>query len=148
MIFVIMVVLLDSKPEWLCSTPENLVRCGPLVLSALLGLAWTCPKNVETGGRFFQPNKFFENLALNGYLGLAPLGSPVRAIAFGSDGRLHVMAQHPCLSFRPTPGHDPGESRNPVTKAMCAFTRVVDYWVPARASPVEPGSLGRDDGPQ
>ena len=23
----------------------------------------------------------------------------------------------------------------------------VDYWVPARASPVEPGSLGRDDRP-
>jgi hypothetical protein len=23
----------------------------------------------------------------------------------------------------------------------------VDYWVPARASPVEPGSLGRDDNP-
>ncbi len=23
----------------------------------------------------------------------------------------------------------------------------VDYWVPARASPVEPGSLGRDDSP-
>src|SRR6266550_4608379 len=37
------------------------------------------------------------------------------------------------------------ESRNPVTKAVCAFTPAVDYWVPARASPVEPGSLGRDD---
>ena len=43
------------------------------------------------------------------------------------------------------PGLDPGESRNPVIKAVRAFTPAVDYWVPARASPVEPGSLGRDD---
>jgi hypothetical protein len=41
---------------------------------------------------------------MNGYVGLAPLGFPSRAIAFGSDGRLHVMPQQPCLSFRPTPG--------------------------------------------
>jgi len=27
-----------------------------------------------------------------------------RAIAFGSDDRLRVMAQHPCLSFRLTRG--------------------------------------------
>ena len=45
------------------------------------------------------------------------------------------------------PGLDPGESRNPVIKAVRAFTPAVDYWVPARASPVEPGSLGRDDNP-
>ena len=45
-------------------------------------------------------------------------------------------------------GLDPGESRNPVIKVVRAFTPAVDYWVPARASPVEPGSLGRDDGPQ
>jgi ethanolamine ammonia-lyase small subunit len=72
-----------------------------------------------------------------------------RAIAFGSDDRLRVMAQHPCLSFRPSePGFRPAtESRNPVIKAIRAFTPAVDYWVPARASPVEPGSLGRDDNP-
>jgi len=35
----------------------------------------------------------------------------------------------------------------PVIKAVRAFTPAVDYWVPARASPVEPGSLGRDDSP-
>src|ERR1700730_12914677 len=39
------------------------------------------------------------------------------------------------------------ESRNPVIKAVRAFTPAVNYWVPARASPVEPGSLGRDDSP-
>jgi len=39
------------------------------------------------------------------------------------------------------------ESRNPVIKAVRAFTPAVDYWVPARLSPVEPGSLGRDDSP-
>src|ERR1700737_4061845 len=72
-----------------------------------------------------------------------------RAIAFGSDDRLRVMAQHPCLSFRPSePGFRPAsESRNPVIKAVRAFTPAVDYWVPAPASPVEPGSLGRDDNP-
>ena len=37
------------------------------------------------------------------------------------------------------------ESRNPVIKAAAAFTPAVDYWVPARARPVEPGALGRDD---
>jgi hypothetical protein len=37
------------------------------------------------------------------------------------------------------------ESRNPVIKAVRAFTPAVDYWVPARARPVEPGALGRDD---
>jgi hypothetical protein len=70
-----------------------------------------------------------------------------RAIAFGSGDRLRVMAQHPCLSFRPSePGFRPAsESRNPVIKAVRAFMPAVDYWVPARASPVEPGSLGRDD---
>src|SRR6202022_3253957 len=26
----------------------------------------------------------------------------IRAIAYGSDDRLRVMAQHPCLSFRPS----------------------------------------------
>jgi hypothetical protein len=45
------------------------------------------------------------------------------------------------------PGLDPGESRNPVTKTVRAFTPATDYWVPARASPVEPGSLGRGDIP-
>ena len=50
-------------------------------------------------------------------------------------------------SFRPSqPGFDPGESRNPVTEAVLAYTPAVDYWVPARASPVKSGSLGRDDG--
>jgi hypothetical protein len=39
------------------------------------------------------------------------------------------------------------ESRNPVSKTVRAFTSAVDYWVPARASPVEAGSLGRDDSP-
>jgi Glutamine amidotransferases class-II len=39
------------------------------------------------------------------------------------------------------------ESRNPVTKAVRALTPAVDYWVPARARPVEPASLGRDDSP-
>jgi hypothetical protein len=39
------------------------------------------------------------------------------------------------------------ESRNPVTKTLRAFPPVMDYWVPARASPVEPGSLGLDDSP-
>jgi hypothetical protein len=39
------------------------------------------------------------------------------------------------------------ESRNPVTKAVRALTPAVDYWVPARSSPLEPGSLGRDDSP-
>src|SRR5437588_9063695 len=51
------------------------------------------------------------------------------------------------------------ESRNPVIKAVRAFTSAVDYWIPARASPVDgvpadlvggvpqPGSLGRDDSP-
>src|ERR1700737_4544909 len=39
------------------------------------------------------------------------------------------------------------ESRNPVTKTLRAFPPVMDYWVPARASPVEPGSLGWDDSP-
>src|SRR3984893_1921422 len=45
--------------------------------------------------------------------------------------------------------HSPraGEGGNPVIKAVRAFTPAVDYWVPARASPVEPGSLGRDDNP-
>ena len=38
-------------------------------------------------------------------------------------------------------------SRNPVIKAVRAFTPALDYWVPARASPLEPGSLGRDDSP-
>src|SRR2546423_6748710 len=38
-------------------------------------------------------------------------------------------------------------SRNPVTKAVRALTPAVDYWVPARASPVAPGPLDRDDSP-
>ena len=38
-------------------------------------------------------------------------------------------------------------SRNPVTKAVRALTPAVDYWVPARASPVKAGSFGRDDIP-
>src|ERR1700738_4061925 len=41
----------------------------------------------------------------------------------------------------------PAESRNPVITAVRAFMSAMDYWVPARASPVEPGSLGRDDSP-
>src|SRR6478672_8626676 len=39
------------------------------------------------------------------------------------------------------------ESRIPVTKVVRALTPAVDCWVPARSSPVEPGSLGRDDSP-
>src|ERR1700737_3440142 len=72
-----------------------------------------------------------------------------RAIAFGSDDRLRVMAQHPCLSFRPSePGARPAsESRNPVIKAVRSFTPAVDYWVPARASPGWAGSLGRGGRP-
>jgi hypothetical protein len=53
-----------------------------------------------------------------------------------------------CHSGRASRGFRPAsESRNPVFKAVRAFTPAVDYWVPARASPVEPGSLGRDDNP-
>src|SRR5262249_29034332 len=29
--------------------------------------------------------------------------------------------------------------------AVCAFSLAVDYWIPARARPLEAGSLGRDD---
>jgi hypothetical protein len=49
----------------------------------------------------------------------APQYLPLKGgpIAFGSDDRLRVMAQHPCLSFRPTPGLTPGESRNPVIQS-------------------------------
>jgi len=54
---------------------------------------------------------------------------------------LHVIpAERPGL--RPA-----SESRNPVIKAVSTFAPAVDYSVPARASPVEPGSLGRDDNP-
>src|SRR6202165_4754246 len=39
------------------------------------------------------------------------------------------------------------ESRNPVIKAVRAFTPAVDYWVPARASPGSAGPLGLDGTP-
>jgi hypothetical protein len=61
-----------------------------------------------------------------------------------------ARTQHPCMSFRPTPGLtrlDPGESRNPVNYAVHAFTPSVAYWIPARASSLVAGSLGRDDNP-
>src|SRR5437588_13088510 len=72
-----------------------------------------------------------------------------RAIAFGSDDR---VARHAATSLLVIPAERTGlrpvsESRNPVIEAARAFTPAVDYWVPARASPVEPGSLGRDDSP-
>src|SRR5439155_20953916 len=58
---------------------------------------------------------------------------------------LRVVPQHPCLSFRLSEAglRPANESRNPVIKAVRRFTPAMDYWVPARASPVEPGSLGR-----
>jgi hypothetical protein len=37
------------------------------------------------------------------------------------------------------------ESRNPVNYAVSAVTPAIDYWIPARASPLMTGSLGRDD---
>jgi len=44
------------------------------------------------------------------------------------------------------PGLCPGsESRNPVLRTGSMITSAWGYWVPARASPAEPGSLGRDD---
>jgi hypothetical protein len=72
-----------------------------------------------------------------------------RAIAYGSD---HRAARHGATSLLVIPAERAGfrpasESRNPVIKPVRTFTPAVDYWVPARASPVEPGSLGRDDSP-
>src|SRR5205809_1025404 len=64
-----------------------------------------------------------------------------KAIAFGSD---EILCCHSGQASRPCPA---SESRNPVIRAVRAFTPAVDYWVPARARPVEPGSLGRDDSP-
>ena len=40
------------------------------------------------------------------------------------------------------------KSRNPVINAICAFTSAVVYWFPARARPVQLGSLGLDDTPR
>ena len=77
-----------------------------------------------------------------------PLPACGRAIAFGSDAR---VARDAATSLPVIPAEGDGlrpasESRNPAIKVLRAFTPAVDYWVPARASPVEPGSLGRDDG--
>ena len=81
----------------------------------------------------------------------APPAPPTRgkAIAFGSN---HRAARHGATSLPVIPAErarlrPASESRNPVIKAVRAFTPAVDYWVPARASPAEPGSLGRDDSP-
>jgi hypothetical protein len=69
------------------------------------------------------------------------------AIAFSSDDRAE---RHGATSLPVIPAEQAGlppasESRNPVIKEVRAFTPAMDYWVPARAIPVEPGSLGRDD---
>src|ERR1700732_5591464 len=74
---------------------------------------------------------------------------PPPFIACGSDAR---AARRAATSLPVIPAERAGlrpasESRNPVIKAVRAFTPAVDYWVPARARPVEPGSLGRDDSP-
>src|SRR6266550_7721654 len=70
-----------------------------------------------------------------------------RAIAFGSDDRGAASCRRirACHSGRASRASQRSESRNPVNKAVRAVTPAVDYWVPARASPVEAGSLGRDD---
>ena len=57
----------------------------------------------------------------------------------------HAAASVPVIPAERAGLRPASESRNPVIKAVRAFTPAVDYWVPARASPVEPGSLGRDD---
>jgi hypothetical protein len=43
-------------------------------------------------------------------------------------------------------GHLPGERELESSKlCVSCYTQGVVYWVPARARPAEPGSLGRDD---
>src|SRR5256714_5645047 len=59
----------------------------------------------------------------------------------------HATASVPVILAERAGLRPASESRNPVIKAVRGFTPAVDYWVPARASPVEPGSLGRDDSP-
>src|SRR5207237_1097048 len=64
----------------------------------------------------------------------------------------HRATRHGATSLLVIPAEGAGfcpasESRNPVIKAARTFTPAVDYWVPAHASPVEPGSLGWDDSP-
>jgi hypothetical protein len=60
-----------------------------------------------------------------------------------------LVASHAPMRVIPAnPGLAPGESRNPVINAVRAFTSAVVYWVPARARPAQPGSLGRDDTPR
>jgi len=58
----------------------------------------------------------------------------------------HALTSAPVIPAEQAGLRPASESRNPVTEAVAAYTPAVDYWVPARASPVELGSLGRDDG--
>src|ERR1700738_2035623 len=73
-----------------------------------------------------------------------------RSIAFGSDERAAAASSHNILichsgrASRASPGKREPESSN--QNSLC-LTPAVDYWVPARASPVEPGSLGRGASP-
>ena len=69
---------------------------------------------------------------------------PPPFIACGSDDR---AARRAATSLPVIPAERAGlrparESRNPVIKAVRAFTPAVDYWVPARARPVERARFG------
>jgi hypothetical protein len=82
---------------------------------------------------------------------------PLKALKEGGPSHLAptstLLPRHVTTSLSVIPAERAGllrpasESRNPVIKIRCCLTPAVDYWVPARASPVEPGSLGRDDSP-
>src|SRR5262249_37090796 len=71
---------------------------------------------------------------------LHTLGS--RAQGLHMTFNTHVHACHSGRASRAVPGAREPESSKP--RASC-YTRAVVYWVPARARPAEPGSLGRDD---
>src|SRR5216683_133061 len=67
-----------------------------------------------------------------------------RAIAYGADHQLPRYAAIPSAVI-PAERALARESRNPVRRGGSLIRTSGDYWVPARARPAQPGSLGRDD---
>src|ERR1700680_2372732 len=82
---------------------------------------------------------------------------PLKALKEGGPSHLAptaaLLPRHLTTSLSVIPAERAGllrpasESRNPVIKIRCCLTPAVDYWVPARARPGEPGLLGRGDRP-
>jgi hypothetical protein len=81
---------------------------------------------------------------------------PLKALKEGGPSHLAptsaLLPRHLTTSLSVIPAERAGlrplsYSRNPEIKIRLCLTPAVDYRVPARASPVEPGSLGRDDSP-